>query len=119
MRANGIINLFDVSTSQDETTGERAKQIVGLKRVNGSVRSVGMNTFWQAVAARVRLETQILIRSRMYANQKYIYTNGNLYEVYNSAPADDEINVRLNCTRCNDHELKGAIEDALGLLEDS
>ena len=117
MRANCTVILFDVETIQDDTTGDRTKNVVSLRKLNGEKTNVGMSTFWSAAGVNVNLDHSVNIRSRMYQNQKYLYMEQKLYEVYNVGKADDPINIRLNVRQIKDNELKELIIDALELLQ--
>ena len=116
MRANCTIHLFDVDTYQNTETGKRQKQVVARVKLNGEKSTVGMSTFWSATAANVNLDYTVMIRAKMYSRQKYLYMEGELYEIYNAAKADDPINIRLNVRELKDDELKELIEDAMELL---
>lgn len=115
MRMNGTVYLVDVQTSQDEITGLREKLVLDIKPVLGSVRTVGTNTFWAATSAHVRLDRQVTLKNKAYSNQKYAFFQNKLYEIYNTAPAEDDINIKLNCVERKDAILKEAVEDALGI----
>lgn len=116
MRGNCTIQLFDVDTIQNTTTGERVKTVVSRVKLNGEKSTVGMSTFWGAAAINITLDFTVMIRARMYKNQKYIYMENELYEVYNVAKADNPINLRLNVRELKDSELKELIEDVMELI---
>lgn len=117
MKANCTIHLFDVDTVQNQATGEREKTVVTRVKLNGEKSTVGMSTFWSAASANINLDYTVTIRSRMYKNQKYIYMENELYEVYNVAKADNPVNLRLNVRELKEKELKELIEDVMELLQ--
>lgn len=117
MRANCTINLLDVETIQNETTGERTLSIVNHRKLHGERTNVGMSTFWSAAAANVQLDYSVIIRSRMYGNQKYAVIQDKLYEIYNAGKADNLVNIRLNIRQVQDNEQRRAILDALELIK--
>lgn len=119
MRANCTIFLCDVETIQDATTGERTKNVVHARKLNGENTNVGMSTFWSAASSNVRLDRSVNIRARMYQNQKYTLMESKLYEVVNAGKAEDPSIIRLNLKQVNDNELKELISDAVELLQTS
>jgi len=117
MRANCTINLLDVETVQNELTGERTLSIINYRKLHGERTNVGMSTFWSAATANVQLDYSVIIRSRMYDNQKYAVIQDKLYEIYNVGKTDNLVNIRLNIRQVQDNEMREAILDALGLIQ--
>lgn len=119
MKSNCTIHLFDVDTEQNQATGERQKTVVARVKLNGEKSTVGMSTFWSATSANIRLDYSVTIRARMYDNQKYVYMEGKLYEVYNVAKAENPANLRLNVNELKDNELKELIDDVMAIIQAS
>lgn len=117
MRANCTITLIDVETVQKDTTGERTVSVTNYRKLNGEKTNVGMSTFWSAAAANVQLDFSVNIRARMYGGQKYCVIQSKLYEIYNVAKSDDQVNTKLNIRQVSDIELKEAVLDALELIQ--
>lgn len=117
MRANCTITLIDVETVQNDTTGERTVSVTNYRKLNGEKTNVGMSTFWSAAAANVQLDFSVNIRARMYGDQKYCVIQSKLYEIYNVAKSDDQVNTKLNIRQVSDNELKEAVLDALELIQ--
>lgn len=117
MRANCTITLIDVGTVQNDTTGERTVSVTNYRKLNGEKTNVGMSTFWSAAAANVQLDFSVNIRARMYGEQKYCVIQNKLYEIYNVAKSDDQVNTKLNIRQVSDIELKEAVLDALELIQ--
>lgn len=113
---NCRITLANVRTAQDESSGQRTKIVESVITLSGEKSTVGVNTFWNATANDIRLDFSVLIRSKAYANQKYVYMSGEVYEVYNTAKGASPVNIQLNLKRIVDESLKELIENALGLV---
>lgn len=116
MKCNCLITLCDVITSQDLATGERTKQVSRISKVFGEIAQVGMTTFWNATANNVELSKVFYIRARTYNNQKYIYAEHTLYEVYSTGKGESALDISINAKRVNDDSLKETIEHALGVI---
>lgn len=117
MILNATIHIFDVVSSQDETTGERVKVISAHKKVRGEKSVVGASTFWNAKEQHINLLATVQINQSVYTHQKYVYfidkKVGVAYEVYNTAKGESPQYIRLNLQDTNEPGIKEMIENAI------
>jgi hypothetical protein len=113
MKGNSTIYLVSVTTEQNEETGKREKSIESIKKVQGQKMRVGNKVFWNAGAQNVKLDATFIVRAKMFYNQKFVFSNSVLYEIYNATNTEDDSNTRLNVFVSDNTEVKELIEEEL------
>lgn len=116
MRASNRIILLDVETIQNKTDGSRSIIIANRVPLLVQKETVGMNTYWSATANNVQLKYTFVVRRRMYSNQKYVYSEGEVYEIKNTSKGATLDQLKLNVIEISDSTKKEEIINALGLV---
>lgn len=107
-RLYALVNID--SNTQDDATGDRVKAVVSGKKIVDKVEFVGVNTAQLGQAQGFNFAYSVEIYRIVYKNEKYIYFDGEVYEVKGVGKAKDEAKMLLNVQRLTDAEIKGAIE---------
>jgi hypothetical protein len=113
MKGNATIYLVSVITEQNESTGKREKVIEKITKAQGQKMRVGNKVFWNAGSQNVKLDATFIVRSKMFTNQKFVYCDNILYEIYNATNTENDADTRLNVFVSEDTTTKELIEDAL------
>jgi hypothetical protein len=112
-RLYAIVNID--SGTQDDTTGDRTKTVVSGKKIVDRVDLVGVNTAQLGQAQGFNFSYSVEIYRILYHNEKYLYFDGEVYEVKGLSKAKDEAKMLLNVQHLPDADVKQAIEQWLGI----
>lgn len=107
------IIICDMTSTQDEVTGDRVRVVANVRKVIGDKQLVGINTQTLAQLQNMNFNYSIEIDRMYYNDQKYLYTNSKLYKIQNVAPAKLPHNCKLNVSELEDEDIKTAIEEWL------
>lgn len=105
------IILADVESVQNDETGDREKRVQRAKAFACPVDLVGVTTAQIGQSQGFRLSQSIEFPKYIYHDEKFIYFNGNLYEVKMLTKAKSPANVLLNVQALQDETVKKAVED--------
>lgn len=108
-----LVVLCDMSSIQDEVTGDRVRVVANAKKIIGDKQLVGVNTQTLAQLQNMNFNYSIEVDRMFYNDQKYLYTNSKLYKIQNVTPARLPHNCKLNVSELEDENIKTAIEEWL------
>lgn len=112
-----LIILCDISSMQDEETGDRVRIVINGKKIIGDKTLVGVNTQTLAQLQNMNFNYSIVIDRMYYKDQKYLYIDNKLYKIQNVSPAKLPKDCKLNVSELEDEDIKGAIERWLNGLQ--
>lgn len=105
--------LANIGSVLDAGTGDRTKKVThGLKLVN-NVELVGINTAQLGQQQGFNLTFSVKTYRVFYNGEKYLYFDGNLYEIKSLSKADTPAKMLLNVQKLDDGDIKKAVEDWL------
>lgn len=112
-----LIVICDITSVQDEETGDRVRVVANGKKVIGDKTLVGINTQTLAQLQNMNFNYSIVIDRMFYKDQKYLYVDNKLYKIQNVAPAKLPKDCKLNVAELEDEDIKNAIERWLNGLQ--
>jgi hypothetical protein len=104
------IILCDMTSKQDEETGDRVRVVSNGKIIVGDKTLVGVNTQTLAQLQNMNFNYSIVIDRMYYKDQKYLYIDKKLYKIQNVSPAKLPKDCKLNVSELEDEDIKNAIE---------
>lgn len=108
-----ICALANIGSVLDPATGDRIKKVTrGLKLVN-NVELVGIHTAQLGQQQGFNLTFSVKIYRVFYSSEKYLYFDGNLYEIKSLSKAEAPTKMLLNVQRLDDADTKQVIEEWL------
>lgn len=105
-----LVILCDMTSIQDEETGDRLRVVTNARKVVGSKQLVGINTQTLAQMQNMNFNYTIEIDRMFYKDQKYLYIDNKLYKIQNISPAKLPQNCKLQISELQDEDIKDAIE---------
>ena len=107
---NKLYVLANIESVQDPDTGDRTKEVTSAKKLINNAELVGINTAQLGQQQGFNLAFSVKIYRVFYTNEKYLYFDGNLYEIKSLSKADIPTKMLLNVQRLDDADVKAAIE---------
>lgn len=111
LTGNKKIMLADIESNQDKATGDRIKSVVRAKVLAAVVELIGIQTAQVAQVQGFNPAYSITVKRVLYGNEKYLYFDGNLYEVKTISKAQSPKDMLLNVQISNDKAAEAAIEE--------
>lgn len=111
MRGLKRVVLADVESVQNERTGDREKRVQTARVFACWIDLVGVATAQIGQSQGFRLSYSIEVPNYIYRHEKYVYADGELYEVKMLTKAKKPTDVLLNVQILNDEPTKKAVED--------
>lgn len=105
--------LANIESVLDTETGDRTKKVTSAKKLINNVELVSVNTSMLGQQQGFNFSYSVKIYRVFYTNEKYLYFDGNLYEVKSLTKADMPTKMLLNVQKLDDADVKKAIEDWL------
>ena len=102
--------LANVESVQNAENGDRAKRVTGAKVLAKTVELVGIQTAQFGQIQGFTLSFSVEIPRIMYTSEKYLYFDGQLYEVKTIGKARNASDMLLHVQKLNDPEIKKAVE---------
>lgn len=105
------VAIVDIDTVKDPDTGDR-KSVVS-RGIYGTytVELVGVNTAMLGQSQGFTLSYSVILPRINYNREKYVYFDGDLYEVKTLSKATSPTDMLLNVQELTDTEKKSAIEE--------
>lgn len=107
------IYLLDIDTEADESY-DRVKKISNIKKYAANVDLVGIQTQQLGQSEGFRLSYSIRIRRAYYDDEKYVYLNGNVYEIKSMSKSTSTVYMLLNVVKIEDAEIVKLVKEAIG-----
>ena len=108
-----LILLCDITSTQDEETGDRIRVVANAKKIMGDKELTGVNTQMLAQMQDMTFNYSIVVDRMFYKDQKYLYVDNNLYKIQSVSPAKLPKDCRLNVTEFHDENIENAIKEWL------
>lgn len=108
-----LVALVDIDSVLDPETGDRTKQVSRGRKIVQTVDLVGVNTAQLGQVQGFNLAFSVEVYRTHYDNEKYLYFDGNSYEIKSLSKASVASKMLLNVQRIDDAEIKSAIEEWL------
>lgn len=105
-----LIILCDITSQQNQETGDRIRIVSNAKRIIGDKTLVGVNTQTIAQLQNMNFNYSIIVDRMYYRDQKYLYIDNKLYKIQNVSPAKLPKDCKLNVSELDDADIKQAIE---------
>ena len=102
--------IANIGSTLDPATGDRLKAVTGGKRLAAMVELVGVQTAQMGQAQGFNFAYSVQVYRVHYNNEKYLYFDGNLYEIKSIGKAKTEAQMLLHVQRLDDADIKAAIE---------
>jgi len=102
--------LVNIGSEVDPLTGDRVKMVTSGKKLVDNVELVGVNTAQLGQAQGFNLSFSVEIFRAFYGHEKYLYFDGNVYEIKHLSKAKQPLKMLLNVQKIQDAEIKAAIE---------
>ena len=75
-----LILLCDITSTQDEETGDRIRVVSNAKKIMGDKELTGVNTQMLAQMQDMTFNYSIVVDRMFYKDQKYLYIDNTLYK---------------------------------------
>ena len=108
-----LIVICDISSTQDEETGDRVRVVVNAKKIVGEEELAGVNTQMLAQMQDMTFNYSIVVDRMFYKDQKYLYIDNTLYKIQSVSPAKLPKDCRLNVSEFHDENIENAIKEWL------
>lgn len=108
-----LIVICDMTSTVDIETGDRIRAVSNARKVIATQNLVGIQTQQLAQSQNMTFQYSLEIDRMFYNRQKYLYLEGELYEIKNVSPAKLNKDCKLNVVALNDASIKLAIEEWL------
>lgn len=102
--------LANVESVQNAETGDRTKEVAKGKKLASIVELVGVQTAQLGQTQGFNLNYSVEILRVQYGKEKYLYFDGDLYEIKTTGKAKEKTKMLLNVQQSGDAEIKQAIE---------
>lgn len=112
-----LVIICDMTSIQDEETGDRLRVVTNVRKIVGSKQLVGINTQTLAQMQNMNFNYTIEIDRMFYKDQKYLYIDNKLYKIQNITPGKLPQNCKLQVSELQDEDIKSAIERWLNDLQ--
>ena len=108
-----LIFLCDITSTQDEETGDRIRIVSNAKKIMGDKELTGVNTQMLAQMQDMTFNYSIVVDRMFYKDQKYLYIDNTLYKIQSVSPAKLPKDCRLNVSEFHDENIENAIKEWL------
>ena len=108
-----LILLCDITSTQDEETGDRIRIVSNAKKIMGDKELTGVNTQMLAQMQDMTFNYSIVVDRMFYKDQKYLYIDNTLYKIQSVSPAKLPKDCRLNVSEFHDENIENAIKEWL------
>ena len=108
-----LILLCDITSTQDEETGDRIRVVSNAKKIMGDKELTGVNTQMLAQMQDMTFNYSIVVDRMFYKDQKYLYIDNTLYKIQSVSPAKLPKDCRLNVSEFHDENIENAIKEWL------
>lgn len=105
-----LLVLANIETVQDVETGDRKKEVTGGKKLINTVELVGIQTAQLGQTQGFNLNYSVEVLRVHYNSEKYLYFDGDLYEIKTTSKAREKNKMLLNVQQSGDNEIKQAVE---------
>lgn len=103
--------LCDLLSSIDVNSGDRRRKVINAKQVVGEKLYVGILTQQLAQSQNTVFQYSIEIGKIYFNEQKYLFMDGQVYEIRNISPAKSLENCKLNVVKIVDEDILKAIKE--------
>lgn len=103
--------ICDIDTITNPETLDKEKVVANAKKVICDQDLVGIQTQTLAQMQGMTFVYSVVIDRMYYNKQKYIYIDGQVYEIKNVAPARLPKDCKLNVSVFEDEDIKNAIKE--------
>ena len=103
--------IADSESVQNPINGDRKKRVTQAKVIVATVELVGINTAQLAQVQGFNLSYSVEVNRVLYGKEKFLYFDGELYEVKTMSKAKSPVDMLLNVQLSNDRSAKAAIEE--------
>lgn len=104
-----LLVLANVESVQNSETGDRIKEVTKGKKLVNTVELVGVQTAQLGQAQGFNFNYSVEILRVQYSKEKYLYFDGDLYEIKSTGKAKEKTKMLLNVQQSGDAEIKQAI----------
>ena len=108
-----LILICDITSTQDEETGDRIRVVSNAKKIMGNKELTGVNTQMLAQMQDMTFNYSIVVDRMFYKDQKYLYIDNTLYKIQSVSPAKVPKDCRLNVSEFHDENIEKAIKEWL------
>lgn len=105
MGFNTKINLVNIASVLDKSTGKRSLKIIKETTVYADTQEVGLQEFYSAYSNKKELVAVYEIPEHMYHNESYILVGDKQYSITRAAKGRSLGYIRLPCTKCQQKDL--------------
>ena len=103
--------IADTESVQNPVTGDRKKRVTRAKAIAATVELVGIHTAQLAQVQGFNLSYSVEVNRVLYGHEKFMYFDGELYEIKTMGKAKSPVDMLLNVQVSNDASAKAAIEE--------
>ncbi len=103
--------IADTESVQNPANGDRKKQVTRAKVIAATVELVGIHTAQLAQVQGFNLSYSVEVNRVLYGHEKFMYFDGELYEIKTMSKAKSPVYMLLNVQVSNDQSAKSAIEE--------
>lgn len=103
--------IADTESVQNPENGDRKKRIVRAKVIAATVELVGVQTAQVGQVQGFHLVYSVTVNRVLYGKEKFMYFDGDLYEIKTMGKAASPVDMLLNVQASNDASAKAAIEE--------
>lgn len=108
-----LILICDISSIQDEETGDRIRVVSNAKKIVAIKELTGINTQMLAQMQDMTFNYSIVVDRMFYKDQKYLYIDEKLYKIQSVSPAKLPKDCKLNVSEFHDENIETAIKEWL------
>lgn len=105
------VAIVDIDTVKDTETGDRKDTVTRGVYGTYTVELVGVNTAMLGQSQGFNLSYSVILPRINYDNEKYVYFDGNVYEVKTLSKAKKANEMTLNVQEITDVNKKAVIEE--------
>jgi hypothetical protein len=102
--------LADIENVLDPDTGDRKKQVTKAKKLVNKIELVGVQTAQLGQTQGFNLAFSVTIARVHYNKEKYLYFDGQVYEIKSMGKAKHETEMLLHVQLIKDADMRTAIE---------
>lgn len=103
--------LANIESVQNPETGDRSKAVTSAKVLIDTIDFVGVLTAQLGQAEGYKLSYSVSIPRIQFNSEKYVYFDGNLYQVARVGKDKNPIKMVMHVSELDDLAIKSAIED--------
>lgn len=103
--------IADTESVQNPINGDRKKRVTRAKVIAATVELVGIQTAQLAQVQGFNLSFSVEVNRVLYGHEKFMYFDGELYEIKTMSKAKSPVNMLLNVQISSDTSAKAAIEE--------